>query len=73
MRPTTPISCRGCKRKNVSISAKPNNEGGGFLMTLLLNALPLVAFLAVWIFLSRQMQGGAAAARWALASRKRSC
>jgi cell division protease FtsH len=45
--------------KNVSISAKPNNEGGGFMMTLLLNALPLVAFLAVWIFLSRQMQGGA--------------
>jgi cell division protease FtsH len=45
--------------KNVSISAKPNNEGGSFMMTLLLNALPLVAFLAVWIFLSRQMQGGA--------------
>ncbi|CCJ05863.1 ATP-dependent zinc metalloprotease FtsH [Methylocystis sp. SC2] len=45
--------------KNVSISAKPNNEGGSFLVTLLLNALPLVAFLAVWIFLSRQMQGGA--------------
>ncbi|MBM3651354.1 MAG: ATP-dependent metallopeptidase FtsH/Yme1/Tma family protein [Alphaproteobacteria bacterium] len=45
--------------KNISISAKPNNEGGGFMMTLLLNALPLVAFLAVWIFLSRQMQGGA--------------
>jgi len=45
--------------KNISISAKQNNEGGGFMMTLLLNALPLVAFLAVWIFLSRQMQGGA--------------
>jgi cell division protease FtsH len=29
------------------------------MMTLLLNALPLVAFLGVWIFLSRQMQGGA--------------
>ena len=45
--------------KNISISAKPNNGGGSFLVTLLLNALPLVAFLAVWIFLSRQMQGGA--------------
>ena len=39
--------------KNVSISAK-RKEGGGFLMSLLLNALPLVAFLAVWIFLSRR-------------------
>jgi len=44
---------------NVSISAKPTNEGGGWLMSLLLNALPLVAFLGV-------------AARWALASRRRS-
>ena len=45
--------------KNISISAKPLHEGGGWLMSLLLNALPLVAFLGVWIFLSRQMQGGA--------------
>ena len=29
-------------------------------MSLLLNALPLVVFLGVWIFLSRQMQGGGA-------------
>ena len=45
--------------KNVTISARPLNEGGGWLMSLLLNALPLVAFIGVWIFLSRQMQGGA--------------
>ncbi|MBM3575929.1 MAG: cell division protein FtsH, partial [Alphaproteobacteria bacterium] len=45
--------------KNISISAKPLHEGSGWLMSLLLNALPLVAFLGVWIFLSRQMQGGA--------------
>jgi cell division protease FtsH len=29
-------------------------------MSFLLNALPLVVFLGVWIFLSRQMQGGGA-------------
>ena len=46
--------------KNISISARPLNEGGGWLMSLLLNALPLVVFLGVWIFLSRQMQGGGA-------------
>ena len=42
-------------------------------MTLLLNGLPLIAFLGVWIFLSRQMQGGAAAGPWALASPRPSC
>ena len=59
MRRTTPISVQKLQAKNVAISAKPNNEGDGWLMTLLLNGLPLVAFLGVWIFLSRQMQGGA--------------
>src|SRR5208337_4559187 len=43
--------------KNVQISAKPMNDGNGWLMTLLINGLPLIAFLGVWIFLSRQMQG----------------
>ncbi|MDJ0447765.1 ATP-dependent zinc metalloprotease FtsH [Methylocystis sp. JR02] len=47
------------QQHNVSISAKPLSDGSSWLMTLLLNALPLVAFLGVWIFLSRQMQGGA--------------
>jgi len=47
------------QQHNVSISAKPLNDGSSWIMTLLLNALPLVAFLGVWIFLSRQMQGGA--------------
>ncbi|HYA79782.1 MAG TPA: ATP-dependent metallopeptidase FtsH/Yme1/Tma family protein, partial [Methylocystis sp.] len=45
--------------KNVQISARPMNEGNGWLMTVLINILPLVAILGVWIFLSRQMQGGA--------------
>ena len=44
--------------KKVSISARPTNDGNGWLMSLLLNALPLLAFIGVWIFLSRQMQGG---------------
>jgi len=43
--------------KGVSVSAKPPQEGNSLLVTLLVNALPLVAFLGVWIFLSRQMQG----------------
>ena len=43
--------------KGVSIAARAPQEGGNWLTTLLVNALPLVAFLGVWIFLSRQMQG----------------
>jgi cell division protease FtsH len=44
-------------QKNVSISAKPESEGNSWLLTLLVNGLPLIAFIGVWIFLSRQMQG----------------
>ena len=44
-------------KKNVSITAKPPSDGNSWLMTLLVNGLPLIAFLGVWIFLSRQMQG----------------
>ncbi|MBL8587467.1 MAG: ATP-dependent zinc metalloprotease FtsH [Methylobacteriaceae bacterium] len=43
--------------KGVSISAKPPTEGNSWFVTLLVNGLPLLAFLGVWIFLSRQMQG----------------
>ncbi len=43
--------------KNVSVNAKPPSDGNSWLVTLLVNGLPLIAFLGVWIFLSRQMQG----------------
>ena len=57
--PNDPGLVSKLEAKNVQISAKPLNDGNGWLMTLLLNGLPLIAFLGVWIFLSRQMQGGA--------------
>jgi cell division protease FtsH len=44
-------------KKNVLISARPPSDGNSWLVTLLVNGLPLIAFLGVWIFLSRQMQG----------------
>ncbi|MGE3247526.1 MAG: ATP-dependent zinc metalloprotease FtsH [Beijerinckiaceae bacterium] len=44
-------------KKNVVIAAKPPSDGNNWLVTLLVNGLPLIAFIAVWIFLSRQMQG----------------
>jgi cell division protease FtsH len=44
-------------KKGVNITAKPPSDGNSWLITLLVNGLPLLAFLALWIFVSRQMQG----------------
>jgi cell division protease FtsH len=55
--PSDPSLVDTLYKKNVKISAKPPSDGNSWLMTLLVNGLPLIAFLGVWIFLSRQMQG----------------
>jgi len=57
--PNDPSLVQRLQGKNVAISAKPASDGNSWLMTLLINGLPLILFLGVWIFLSRQMQGGA--------------
>ncbi len=44
-------------KKNVQITARPPSDGNNWLVTLLVNGLPLIAFIGMWIFLSRQMQG----------------
>ncbi len=44
-------------KKNVQITARPPSDGNSWLVTLLVNGLPLIAFIGMWIFLSRQMQG----------------
>ncbi len=55
--PNDPTLVSKLYQKNVSITAKPPSDGNNWLVTLLVNGLPLIAFLGVWIFLSRQMQG----------------
>ena len=55
--PNDPTLVQRLYTKNVTISARPPSEGNSWLVTLLVNGLPLIAFLGVWIFLSRQMQG----------------
>jgi cell division protease FtsH len=55
--PNDPSLVQKLYSKNVSIAARPPQEGNSWLVTLLVNGLPLIAFLGVWIFLSRQMQG----------------
>jgi cell division protease FtsH len=55
--PNDPSLVQSLYKKNVSISAKPPSDGNNWLLTLLVNGLPLLAIFGVWIFLSRQMQG----------------
>ena len=44
-------------KKGVALNAKPPSDGNGWLIALLANGLPLLALIALWIFVSRQMQG----------------
>jgi cell division protease FtsH len=43
----------------VAITAKPPGENVPWFVSLLMSWLPFIALIGVWIFLSRQMQGGA--------------
>jgi hypothetical protein len=43
----------------VSITAKPPGDNVPWFVSLLVSWLPFIALIEVWIFLSRQMQGGA--------------
>ena len=55
--PNDPSLVQNLYKKNVQITAKPPSDGNSWLVTLLVNGLPLLAFIGVWIFMSRQMQG----------------
>ncbi len=44
--------------RKVQISARPAGDVNGILMTLFLNVLPVTLFLGLWVYMSRQMQGG---------------
>ncbi|MCX7324447.1 MAG: ATP-dependent metallopeptidase FtsH/Yme1/Tma family protein, partial [Hyphomicrobiales bacterium] len=45
--------------KGVQITARPQTTESNWLMTLLINLLPIALLIGAWIFLSRQMQSGA--------------
>src|SRR6478752_7410101 len=57
--PNDPTLVQRLYGKGVQVSARPQQDNTPWFMTLLLNLLPMVLFIGVWIFLSRQMQGGA--------------
>lgn len=43
---------------NVSFQVKPVDDGSFSLLNILINCIPMLLFIGVWIFLFRQMQGG---------------
>jgi len=57
--PNDPNLVKHLYDKQVSITAKPPGDNVPGFVSLLVSWLPFIALLGVWIFLSRQMQGGA--------------
>ncbi len=45
--------------KGVQITARPPSDNVPWFVSLLMSWLPFIALIGVWVFLSRQMQGGA--------------
>ncbi|ODT07489.1 MAG: cell division protein FtsH [Mesorhizobium sp. SCN 65-20] len=46
------------EEKNVTINARPENDGSGSIFSVLISWLPMILILGVWIFFMRQMQSG---------------
>ncbi len=57
--PNDPTLIKRLYDKDVVITARPLTDNVPWFVSLLLSWLPMIAIIGVWIFLSRQMQGGA--------------
>jgi cell division protease FtsH len=57
--PNDPSLVQRLYGKGVSISARPQGDNLPWYVSLLVSWLPFIALIGVWVFLSRQMQGGA--------------
>ncbi len=55
--PNDPSLVQSLVKNGVTINAKPPSDGNSWLLTLLINGLPILAFVGMWIFVTRQMQG----------------
>ena len=55
--PNDPSLVQNLVKNGVTINAKPPSDGNSWLLTLLINGLPILAFVGMWIFVTRQMQG----------------
>jgi len=57
--PSDPGLVERLYNKGVGITARPPQDNVPWFVSLLLSWLPFIALIGVWVFLSRQMQGGA--------------
>ena len=57
--PSDPTLVQRLYGKGVQITARPQGDNVPWFVSLLVSWLPFIALIGVWIFLSRQMQGGA--------------
>jgi cell division protease FtsH len=57
--PSDPTLVSRLYNGKVQITAKPPGDNVPWFVSLLVSWLPFIALIGVWIFLSRQMQGGA--------------
>ena len=57
--PNDPNLVQTLQERGVQINARPPQDNTPWFVSLFLNWLPILIFIAAWIFLSRQMQGGA--------------
>ena len=56
--PSDPALVQKLEDKNVTITARPENDGSSSIFGMLLSWLPMILILGVWIFFMRQMQSG---------------
>ncbi|MFH1793392.1 MAG: ATP-dependent zinc metalloprotease FtsH [Pseudomonadota bacterium] len=56
--PGDPTLVQRLEDKNVTINARPENDGSGSIFSMLIGWLPMLLILGVWIFFMRQMQSG---------------
>ncbi|MES2196846.1 MAG: ATP-dependent zinc metalloprotease FtsH [Pseudomonadota bacterium] len=57
--PSDPTLVKRLYDSKVGITAKPPGDNVPWFVSLLVSWLPFIALIGVWVFLSRQMQGGA--------------
>ena len=57
--PSDPTLVQTLYKKDVTITAKPPSDGNNWLLTIVSSVLPVLLFLGLWIYMTRQMQGGA--------------
>ncbi len=56
--PQDPELVKRLEAKNIEITAKPATDGRSGIMGMLINWLPLIVIIGIWIFIMRQMQSG---------------